>query len=49
MQKKLEEVGHKLDDFVEKKSEKHSFTKFQIWLGLLMGAITVVAVVKWVL
>jgi hypothetical protein len=45
----LNEKGHAVDDFVENKADKHGFTKFQVWLGLLIAGIAAVAVVKWVL
>lgn len=45
----LNDTGHKVDNFVEEKSEKHGFTKFQVLVGLLIAGVAVVAVVKWVL
>jgi hypothetical protein len=45
----LDKKGHAIDDFVEDKAAKHGFTKFQVWLGLLIAGIAAVAVVKWVL
>lgn len=46
---KLDDKGHEIDDFVEKKAEKHGFTKFQTWLGLLIGAIAVIAIARFAL
>jgi hypothetical protein len=45
----LDKAGHAIDDHVEKKAAKHNFTKPQVWLGLAIGVIAAVAVVKWVL
>jgi hypothetical protein len=36
MNDKLDKFGHKIDDFVEEKADKHSFTKPQVWIGLFI-------------
>ena len=46
VQEKANEAGHAIDDFVEKKSEKHGFTKFQVWVGLAIGALAIVGAAK---
>lgn len=43
---KLEEKGHAIDDFVENKSKKHGFTKFQVWVGLALGVLAIVGAAR---
>ena len=47
MDKKINEVGHKIDDGIEQISEKHGFTKFQTWLYVALAAIGAVTVILW--
>lgn len=42
----LDEKGHAIDDFVEGKAAKHGFTKFQVWLGLGIGALAIVGAAR---
>ncbi|EGO64170.1 hypothetical protein [Acetonema longum] len=41
---KLNQAGHKLDAFVREKAEKHSFTNFQVWLGIAIALLAIVGV-----
>ena len=46
---KVDETGHKIDDFVENTAEKHNYPKWKVWLGIAAVLVLVglaVAVIK---
>lgn len=43
---KIDQAGHKMDDWVEKKSAQHSFSKQQVWTGLAIGVLAVIGAIK---
>jgi hypothetical protein len=44
--KKINQVGHAIDDHVENTAAKHKFTKFQVWVGLGIGVLAIVGAAK---
>ena len=34
---KVDNAGHKVDDWVEATAEKHSFPKWKVWLGIAVA------------
>ena len=43
---KLDETGHKMDDWAEDTAEKHGFPKWKVWLGIGIAALAVVGAAK---
>jgi basic membrane lipoprotein Med (substrate-binding protein (PBP1-ABC) superfamily) len=46
LKKKVNDVGHAIDDGVEAAAEKHNFAKWQVWLGLAAAVLLVALVAK---
>lgn len=41
---KVDKAGHKIDDWAETTAEKHSFPKWKVWLGVVVGILAIVGI-----
>ena len=44
--KKIDEVGHQIDNWVDGTAEKHAFPKWKVWVGIGIAALAVVGGAK---
>ena len=43
-QQKLDNTGHKVDDWVEDTAEKHNYPKWKVWFGVAIGVLALVGI-----